>query len=238
MNGVKVELWGKVKKNPILIEGFPGFGLVSTIVSEYLIDHLNAKQIGRLTSTKIPPIIAVHKGKVIEPLAIFYAEKENILILRSIASVNKVEWEISDAMLELADKLDGEEIISIEGVGSEIAKKAEPKVFFYTDDAKKKKKLESVGLKELDEGIIVGVTGALLSKQRDASFLFVESYADMPDSRAAAKVIEVLDKYLNLDIDYKPLLQKAASFEEKIKDVLMKGVEASKQKEEKESYLG
>jgi len=238
MQEVKVELWAKPKKNPILIEGFPGFGFVSTIVSEFLIDHLNAKQIGRLVTTKIPPIIAIHQGKVIEPLAIFYAEKENIIILRAIASVNKVEWDISNAMLELAEKLGGEEIISIEGVGAEVEKKREPKVFYYTLDQKKRKKLEGIGLKNLNEGIIVGVTGALLSKQKNASFLFVESFPDMPDSRAAAKIIEVLDKYLGLKIDYKPLLAKAEKFEDKIKDILIKGIEAGKQKEEKESYFG
>jgi len=239
MEEVKVELWEKPKKNPIIIEGFPGFGFVSTIVSEFLIDHLNAKQIGRLHTTKIPPIIAIHQGKVIEPLAIYYAEKENIIILRAIASVNKVEWGISDALQELADKLDGEEIISIEGVGSDIEKKGEPKVFFYTTDPKKRKKFENIGIKILNEGIIVGVTGALLSKQKDASFLFVESFPEMPDSRAAAKVIEVIDKYLDLDIDYKPLLQKAEKFESKIKDVMIKGIKTTKDKEEKEeSYFG
>lgn len=239
MEGVKLELFGKIKKNPIIIEGFPGFGLVSTIVSEFLIDHLNAKPIGKLHTTKIPPIIAIHQGKVIEPLAIFYAEKENIIILRAIASVNKVEWEIAQAMLDLCDKVNGKEIISIEGVGSEITeKKVEPKVFYYSNDDKKKKRFKEIGLKPLDEGIIVGVTGTLLSKQKDAAFLFVESYSNMPDSRAAAKIIEVLDKYLNLNIDYKPLLQKADKFEGKIKDILTKGLKAVEQKEEKESYFG
>jgi predicted ATP-grasp superfamily ATP-dependent carboligase len=60
----------------------------------------------------------------------------------------------------------------------------------------------------------------------------------MPDSRAAAKVIEILDNYLDLDVDYKPLLKKASSFEEKIKDIIGKTAETMKQKEKKESYFG
>ena len=35
----------KKPKNPIIIEGFPGFGFVGTIATEFLIDHLNAKPI-------------------------------------------------------------------------------------------------------------------------------------------------------------------------------------------------
>ncbi|MBW2965235.1 PAC2 family protein [Candidatus Woesearchaeota archaeon] len=35
-------------KNPIIIDGFPGFGLVGTISTEYLINELGAKPIGSI----------------------------------------------------------------------------------------------------------------------------------------------------------------------------------------------
>ena len=37
----------KKPKNPTIIEGFPGFGLVGTIASEFLMSHLDCEQIGR-----------------------------------------------------------------------------------------------------------------------------------------------------------------------------------------------
>ncbi|MBW2989975.1 PAC2 family protein, partial [Candidatus Woesearchaeota archaeon] len=42
---MQIKLWKK-PKNPIIIEGFPGFGLVGTIASEFLIDHLKTELIG------------------------------------------------------------------------------------------------------------------------------------------------------------------------------------------------
>ena len=98
--------------------------------------------------------------------------------------------------------------------------------------------VEGLDIRKLEEGIIMGVTASLLSKMPETTFVFAEAYADLPDSRAAAKVIEVLDQYLGLRVDYKPLLKKAQSFEGKIKDILLKGVSANKEKIKKESYFG
>ena len=36
----------KKPQNPTLIEGFPGFGLIGTITTEFLIEHLKAEKIG------------------------------------------------------------------------------------------------------------------------------------------------------------------------------------------------
>ncbi len=116
----------------------------------------------------------------------------------------------------------------------------ETKTFYYSSDPNKGKLLQKAGAKVLKEGIIMGVTGALLlSKKANVSAIFAETHSALPDSRAAAKVIEALDKYLGLKIDYKPLLKKEELFENKLKDLLRKGEVATKIKDKKElSYLG
>jgi uncharacterized protein len=237
---MKLELWKKPKKGAIIIEGFAGFGLVGTIASEFLVDHLGAEQIGKLTSDKIPAIIAIHEGEVVEPYAIFYNEKHNLIILRAIGSVSGLEWDIAESTLNLAKEIGAKEIISIEGVGGVKDKIENPKVFYYSNNPQKQKNFEKMGLKQMKEGIIVGVTASLLSKLKEATFLFAESYADFPDSKAGAKIVEVLDKYLGLKVDYKPLVAKANQFEGKIRQLLAKGIETRKEKEIKESenYIG
>ena len=67
----------KKPKSPIIVEGFPGFGLVGTIATEYLIRHLDAEEIGRIRVKEIAPVIAVHDGRPVEPLGIFYSKKHN-----------------------------------------------------------------------------------------------------------------------------------------------------------------
>ena len=61
----------------------------------------------------------------------------------------------------------------------------------------------------------------------------------MPDSKAAAKVIETLDKYLELGVDFKPLLQKAEELEGKLKNLMQQSKIATEEKERKDlDYLG
>lgn len=231
----------KIKKGATVIEGFPGFGLVGTIVTEYLIEHLNAKQIGYLWSNKVPSIVALHQGKVVEPLAIFYDDKHNIVLLRAIAPINGLEWELAECTEKFCKEMGAKEVVSIEGVGGQDKSRVgEPKTFYHSSNAKNQKKLGVIGINSLSEGIVVGVTASLLSKMKDATFLFVEAFPDLPDSRAAAKLIEVLDKYLGLKVDYKPLIKKAEEFESKIKSVLSKSFDVSQQKEQRDSsnYFG
>ena len=64
---MKIELYKK-PKNVTIIEGFPGFGLVGTITTEFLIDHLKAEKIGRVFFQDLAPLIAVHEGKIVEPI--------------------------------------------------------------------------------------------------------------------------------------------------------------------------
>ena len=241
---MEVKLNQKIKRGATVIEGFPGFGLVGTIVTEYLIEHLNAKQIGYLWSNKIPSIVALHQGKVVEPLAIFYDEIHNIVLLRAIAPINGLEWELAECTEKLCKEVGVSEVVSIEGVGgqqdSKKMRNVEPKTFYHSSNLKNQKKFGVIGVDSLNEGIVVGVTASLLSKMRDATFLFVEAFPDLPDSRAAAKLIEILDKYLGLKVDYKPLLKKAEEFETKIKSVLSQGIQVAEQKEKKDSsnYFG
>ncbi len=226
-------------KSPIIIEGFPGFGMVSTIATEFLIEHLNAKPIGTIWSKKLMPLVAIHNNKILQPLEIYYDKKDNLVILHALSNVNGLEWEISEMIIELARQLKAKEVISLEGVGSTDPKSN--KAFYYCKNDKQSKSLEKIGLKPLKEGIIIGVTGALLLKSENlpVSCIFAETHSKLPDSKAAAKIIETLDKYLGLKVDYRPLIKTAEKFEAKLKGLMKGGKEARTLKEAKElSYLG
>ena len=226
-------------KSPIIIEGFPGFGFVSTIATEFLIKHLNAKKIGKLSSNKLLPISVIHNSKILEPLEIYYAKKENIIILRTMTNVSGAEWEIADIVVEMASKLKAKEVISIEGIASSEKESTESKVFYYTN--KNAEKFEKIGIRNLKDGIVMGVTGVLLMKSEKLPMtcLFAEANAGLPDSRAAGEIIKVLDSYLGLKIDYKPLMKTAEEVEDKLKNIISKIKETSSQKEKKDvSYLG
>ncbi|MEM2478689.1 MAG: PAC2 family protein [Candidatus Pacearchaeota archaeon] len=220
------------KPNAVIIEGFPGLGFVSTITTSYLIEHLKAKCIGSLFTKKLAPLAAIHQQKLIQPIEIFYDEKNNIVIFQSAITVEKIEYDIAEIILEFAKKIKASKIITIEGV---ISTKPTEKVYFYATNKEFEKKLLEQGLEKINEGIIVGVTGALLLKAEEFPLigLFVEIHSELPDNRASAKIIEVLDKYLGLNVDYRPLLKKAEEIEKKIKGLIEKVLAARQEKEKK-----
>jgi len=225
-------------KAPIIIEGFPGFGFVSTIATEFLIKHLDAKRIGTISSTKLTPMVAIHNSEIVDPLEVYYDKKHNIIILRALSNISGAEWEIAGMLIELAKKLKAKEVIGIEGVASESLGKTS-KVYYYTNQ--KKGKFENIKIENFKNGVVVGVTGVLLLKEKEIplSCVFVEANPAMPDSRAAGEVIKVLDSYLGLKVDYKPLIEAAEKFEDKLKQLMTNVKKTSDQKAQKDtSYLG
>ncbi|MFH1638397.1 MAG: PAC2 family protein [Candidatus Woesearchaeota archaeon] len=203
-------------KNPIIIEGFPGIGLIATITTEFLIKHLNAEPIGSIWSKDIMPIAAVHDSKIVQPLEIFYDKKHNIVILHALSDVKGLEWDISSTLVDLYHQLGATEIISIEGIMSQGGSN---NTYYLKSDEDKSQLFDSIKLGQLKEGIIVGVTAALLLKDRDikTTGFFVETHSKLPDSKSAAKVVEVLNNYLKLELDTKPLMEAAEMMEKKIK---------------------
>jgi len=224
-------------QNPIIIEGFPGVGLIGTITTEYLIKHLDAKSIGHIWSKNLSPVAAIHDSKIIQPLEIFYAKKKNIIILHAMTEIKGLEWEISDTLQELYRILKAKEIISIEGIMGESGKN---EAYYYTNVPTSAKKLGNKA-KPLKEGIIMGVTAAILLKAKTmkTTGVFVETHSKLPDSRSSAIILEVLGDYLNLKIDTKPLLKAATEFEGKLKDYVGKMQTATKTKNKKSvDYMG
>ena len=228
----------KKPKSPTIIEGFPGLGLIATISTEFLINHLNAKSIGHIWAKELMPVAAVHDNKIVQPLEIYFAEKENIVIIHALSDVRGLEWDISETLKKLYTMLKAKEIITIEGI---LSRTETNNVYFYASNHSKKKKLESISLTPLKEGIILGVTAGLVLKPKSMNMtgIFVETQSKLPDSKSAARVVEVLDHYLDLKVDSKPLLAAAEQFENKLKTLLEQTKKTKDHKKAKElDYLG
>jgi len=223
----------KIPKNPIIIEGFPGFGLVGTITTEFLLDHLKATMIGEFRYTELSPIIAIHKEKLVNPMAVWYVPSKNIVILHTILNVRGFEWEIADKIAEMAKKMNAKEIIGLEGVATD-EQSDDIKVYYYGSE-----KMKSHGAIPVKESIIMGVSAALMQRFPKMNCLFAAAHSQLPDSKAAAKMIEVLDKYLGLKVDYVPLMKQAEEFESKIKNIMQQSNKTLREADKKAmSYLG
>jgi len=245
----------KKPKNPIVIEGFPGFGLIGSITTEFLLEHLQTEHIGHMYFEDMPATVAIHKNKVIDPISVNYSKKYNLIIIHAITNPTGIEWKAADVVLDVCKQLDATHLITLEGVGSAMPQKkadmlqavegasapsVKNDVFYYTNDAAMRKKLDKAKIKPLDEGIIVGVTSSLLLKSKiPTTALFAETTMGLPDSKAAARVIKALDAILGLKIDPEPLIKQANQFEKKLKALLDQAKSMTQQVDKKQvGYIG
>ena len=223
----------KKPKNPTMIYGFPSIGLVSTLTTKFLLEHLDTEEIGHIESKYLMPLTAIHKSKVVNPITIYYNKKHNLLILQALTEISGHEWDLAETFVELGKSLSAKEIIVIESMPTH---EKDINIYYYSTKNKLK-------LKELSEGIVMGTTAALLLKSKTipVTCVFSEAHAEFPDSEAAVKVVDALNNYLGLKIDCKPLLEKAKKFEDKLKllkGIMMKAKSNQSAGDEKQSYIG
>ena len=91
--------------------------------------------------------------------------------------------------------------------------------------------LTSMDITLLNQGVIKGINAAILSEARrrglDLMSIMVEADPRWPDARAAATLIETLNKLLpTIDLPHQPLLEEAELLESQIKS-MMEGADTS-----------
>jgi len=85
--------------------------------------------------------------------------------------------------------------------------------------------LKKYAIEETKEGMITGITGVLLFEgarlKQDVLCLLAEAHSSYPDSRAAALLVETIDKMLpEIKIDTQPLYKEAEDIEQKIRSFI------------------
>lgn len=196
------------------------------------------RQIGSILTDDIPATVAIHEGKLLNPIGIYYCEEKNILLIHGIVPLQGLEWQITEKLQKIFEQTNPWRIINLEGVGTLEAQ--EDTVFYFTQDQTIGKEMEGKATR-LEAGIIIGISSSMLLKMPQLPILnvFAPTQSHLPDSKASAALIAFLDKYLNLNIDYQPLIKKAEEFEAKLKTILQQGTLTKKQADSKTlSYLG
>ena len=242
MTEVKIHQIKEVNlKGSTLIAGFPSVGLVSTIISNYLIETFEMELIAVIDSDLFPPMSLVKNGVPNYPLRIYAGEHacrgdicdQLVVCISEFHPPVALIKPIAESIFNWAEANMCDVIIAPEGlvVGGE-AKDADDlsSHIFYIGNCSPNCSKEvsmlferpgELGLEPFMNGVINGVSGELLNlgTLRDFSVLnlLVGSHKELPDARAAAKVIEVIDKLvLGIDIDAEPLYVSAERMESQI----------------------
>jgi uncharacterized protein (TIGR00162 family) len=199
-------------KNPILVEGFPGLGMVGSIATKYLVKKLRAKKLALLHSPYFPYHVIVNKkGSARLLQGEFYYWKnetgENDLVFLvgdSQPQTIEGQFEVANSILDFAEKKKMKTVVTIGGYRNEVEDTPDV-VAVATNPVLYEKALKSKALPSEAGTPIVGTAGLLLGlskfRNMDSVCLLGETRGYLPDPKTAKRVLEVLKELLNIDAD-------------------------------------
>jgi uncharacterized protein len=233
MDGIQIyELKRMDLRGATVIDGFPSVGLVSSIVANYLINALNLIQIGIMDSQYFPTVALVRDGQPMNPVRIYAGPKveghdQVVVFISEFQPPPNLIKSIAATVLDWAQDARCNLLVCPEGlIVDQDVEEEERQVEVYgigsTDKAMAM--LRSNHVTVFEEGVITGVAGVLLNEGRKRDFdvitLLSEAHPDYPDARAAARVIETIDKLLlHTELDAKPLYEEAERIEMQLKSI-------------------
>ena len=233
----------------IVIDGFPSVGLVSSIVANYLIDTLGMEQIGIVESPAFPTVSLVRRGEPQHPVRIYAGHPGTVkgehLPDKIVAFVSEfhpapaIIHPLATAMLDWVQEQRCGMLVSPEGLvvdhipsakGGRGHRLPEVKVYGVASTRKARDLYIEPNVLPFTEGVITGIAGVLLNEGRRRGFdvltLLAEAQADYPDARAAAKVIETINRILlRSPLDPVPLYTEAERIEQQLRSIQKRAAE-------------
>jgi len=223
----------------IVIDGFPSVGLVSSIVANYLIDTLKMEQIGIVESPSFPTVSLVRNGVPQHPVRIYAgrppADRVGRVADRIVAFVSEfhpppnIIHPLATAIIDWVQEQRCALLVSPEGLVVDRPgegkgrgpRLADVKVYGVASTQKARDLYIDPNTLPFTEGVITGIAGVLLNEGRRRGFdvltFLAEAQADYPDARAAAKVIETINRILlRTPVDAVPLYHEAERIEQQL----------------------
>lgn len=209
-------------KGYVLIEGFPGAGLVGPMAASYMIEKLGMKGLGHIESDLFPPIAAVHDGEPMHTARIYLDTKNKLVVVLSEFTIPQgVVYQLANELLSFMRKSGIKEVVSIGGMPSQHPSDTAYVISSEPDQAKKAAKQ---GLKPVKEGVIAGVSALLITGAKGfgipALDVLVEVNPVIMDPKYAEVAISGLSKLLDIEIDTKELESEAREVEARVREMV------------------
>jgi uncharacterized protein len=206
-------------KDAVVLEGSPELGLIGNILGWLLVEELKMKQIGHIDSKDFPPLAVLYKGIAIHPFRI-YSTDGIVLFLSDFIVPPTVSYDMSNAIVDWMERNNSKEFITF---NSMVVMEKSDSVAGAANSEDALKRLGDIELPILPFGNINGLSGSLLTKTASKNIpgtcLFAEVLNQYPDPRAAASLVNVLNKMLDIEVNAEPLLKEAEEIEERLKEL-------------------
>ena len=204
-------------KNPLVIGGFPGIGLVGNIACQHIIEELGMKYVGSIDSKYFPPVAVLFNGMVYMPVRIYEDEKSGIVIVIADIPIHPTaSYDVSRALVSWIKSINAKHLVSIAGIATTTGEK---KVF---GGATNPEMLELIKDKTeiFQVGTISGISGSIMTEcflqGVPAISLLGETGGPNPDPRASIEVLNVMNNVFGLSINTEKLIVEAESIEHEL----------------------
>jgi uncharacterized protein len=212
---VKVIVEKLACKNPTIICGFPGMGLVGNIVCQFLLEQFKMEACGYIESRLFPPVAIVYGGLVKSPVRIYEnPEREIVIVFSDIPIDPIVSGEVGRILIAWVKTINPKEVISIAGLATT---GSEHRIFAAgatTEDLARVKDNAEV----FEVGTISGVPGVIMNECKNngipAICILGETRGANPDPRSAAELVKALGKIYSWDINIDALIKEADQIEQ------------------------
>jgi uncharacterized protein (TIGR00162 family) len=203
-------------KDPVLLEGLPGIGLVANIAVAYLIRKLDAKFLGEVKSSSFPDMSIIDKeGLLKSPFCRLYDHKANEVGKRDLillygntqALTRRGQYELCDCLLDLVENLGCKYVITLGGYrpGRQVTK---PNLYYAASDLGTAQEAATLGAEKLG-GQIYGVAGLLVGlaalRGMKGFCLLSETPGTFLDIEAARAALKAVSDLLGLKLDFEDL---------------------------------
>jgi len=231
MKETQIRFLSKPKlKNPIVIEGLPGIGLVGKLAADHLISKTKAEKFCEIFSPFFPPQVITNKDGTVRLVKNdFYhfsdKGKDFIIIGGDFQGMSpESQYEITGKILDVLEDFKPSIIYTLGGLGiGKIVKK--PKVYGSTNNKKLIEAHKKAGIifKGREGGGIFGASGLLLGlgelRKIDAICLMAETVGQVVDAKAAKILLTKLSKLIAVKVDMKDLDKQAKQTEKELKKI-------------------
>ena len=219
--------------NPVLIEGFPGIGLVGNIATQYIVHERNMTYLGAMNSKFFPPLAVLLSGVVNMPVRIYEDPSKDLMVLTADIPIHPLaSYDIGKEVVSWAESLNVKEMVCLAGI---TVMSDQHRVFGAVSQKELLEKIKD-GTEIFEIGTITGITGSIMNECRirnlPAICLLGETASAEPDPRAAIATIETLNKIYKLDISTEKLEEQAEQIEQQMSQLAQQMKAASPPPEE------
>jgi len=224
-------------KNPIFIAAWPGMGEVAYRSALFLREVLGFKIFAKLEPYRFfkPAAVVVQKGILSmpsQPAGFFYYYKgkgapDIILFLGEVQPPLEYAEILSLAIVNYVKKYKATTMFTFAAKPEPIDHKSESRVWVAATHNESLKALEKIGARALTEGQISGLNGIILGVGKRKGIKGVCLLGEIPfytvqieNPRAIAKVLDILNSYLKMNLNLSSLIERAKFIEAEI-DKLM-----------------